>query len=665
MTRTRRILIASACTLSPLGPAFAQEPPDTFRLKEIVVTATRTPAARDAVPAAVTVIRGDDLRARGIRFVADALRAVPGVAVARSGSTGAVTSLFLRGGESDYVQVLVDGVRMNEPGGTVDFGQLTTDNIERIEIVRGPVGVLYGSDAVAGVVQIFTRRGEAGPRVTASASAGRAGRVGPQADGGYPTTGWDVGLGGGGTRGDYSLSFSAYDTDGAYAFNNEYANRTVTARARLVPAERSEASITARYTDGEFHFPTNGAGQLVDRNQFSTTESLALGLDAGHNFSRRVEARLLFALHELERITDDRPDGPADTLGTFRSRNAASTARRSADARVNVLLGAATTVTIGGEAEHQSGETEFTSTSQFGPFATDTDDERSNLAGYAQLVASPLQALTVTAGARAEENDRFGTFTTWRIGANLRAGGTLLRAAAGTGFKEPTFFENYAEGFVRGNPSLEPERSRNRELGIEHALAGGHVVLGATWFDQRFRNLIQFTGQPPSPQDPNYFNIGVAKAAGVELTGRASLLDVDVTAGYTWLDTEVLDEGFGTDRQFLQGRRLLRRPGHSAFLTGTRAFGRARIGASLHHVGGRDDLDFSDPAEFAGIRVTLPAYTTVQIGGDIAVLERADGTALSLTLRLENVLDERYQEITNFPAVGRSAFLGVRLAFTM
>jgi vitamin B12 transporter len=660
MTRTRRILIASACALAPLDPAFAQEPPDTFRLDQIVVTATRLPAARAAVPAAVTVIRGDDLRARGVRFVADALRAVPGMAVARAGSAGAITSLFLRGGESDYVQVLVDGVRMNEPGGTVDFGQLTTDHIERIEVVRGPVGVLYGSDAVAGVVQIFTRRGEGGPRVRASASAGRASRVGAQADGGYPTTRWDVGVGGGGARGDYSLSFGAYDTDGAYAFNNEYANRTLAARARVVPAERTEASITARYTDGEFHFPTNGAGQLVDRNQFSTTESLALGLEAGHRFSQRVEARLLLALHELERITDDRPDGPADTLGTFRSRNAAGTARRSADARVNVRVGDATMVTVGGEAEHQSGETEFSSMSQFGPFASDTDDERSNLAGYAQLVAAPLQALTVTAGGRAEENDRFGTFTTWRVGANLRAGATLLRAAAGTGFKEPTFFENYAEGFVRGNPSLEPERSRNRELGIEHSLAGGRVTIGATWFDQRFRNLIQFTSQPPSPQDPNYFNIGVAKAAGIELTGSATVLDVAFDAGYTWLDTEVLDEGFGTDRQFLRGRRLLRRPEHSAFLTASRAFGRARIGASLGHVGARDDLDFSDPVEFAGVRVRLPAYTTLDASAEYRVLEGA--RSLTLSVRAQNALGERYEEIRNFPASGRAVFVGVRAA---
>src|SRR5207249_7759284 len=150
-----------------------QQPQDTVVLKPIVVTATRVPVAADLVASAVTVLRGADLVAQGIRTVADALQTVPGAHIVETGSYGGQTSLFMRGGESDYVKVLLDGVPLNDAGGGIDLAHLTTDNVDRIEVVRGPVSVLYGSDAVTGVVQIFTRRGEGQtPRVGAELQAG-------------------------------------------------------------------------------------------------------------------------------------------------------------------------------------------------------------------------------------------------------------------------------------------------------------------------------------------------------------------------------------------------------------------------------------------------------------------------------------------------------------
>ena len=150
--------VLAAIVAGPLSLA-AQQSADTTVLRPVVISATRIPIDRQAAPASVTVISGDDLRARGITSVSDALASVPGLAVVRSGSFGATTALFARGGESDYVKVLVDGVPLNNPGGVFDFATLTTDNLERIEIVRGPASVVYGSDAVAGVMQLFTRRG--------------------------------------------------------------------------------------------------------------------------------------------------------------------------------------------------------------------------------------------------------------------------------------------------------------------------------------------------------------------------------------------------------------------------------------------------------------------------------------------------------------------------
>lgn len=672
----RRLTVRSILALLACGavPAAAQEPPDTFRLDPIVVTATRLPTPRASVPAAVTVVDGARLRERGIRFVADALREVTGVSVARNGSEGALTSLFVRGGESDYVQVMVDGVVLNEPGGAFDFGQLTTDNIERIEIVRGPASVLYGSDAVTGVIHIVTRRGEGAPRVHASAGVGSGPRLNGDASvcPGYPATPcagdsdlgsyakrtWSAGIAGGAGDLSYSIGVSGFDGDGAYAFNNDYRNRSVSARAG-VDRGRFDAAITGRYTDGRFHYPTDGAGALVDANQFRTSESVALGVDAGVRVRPWLEARTQLTFHEGDNVTDDRPDSPADTLGTWESLSANVVDRTRADLLFQVRPGDLGIFTVGGQVERQRGSSSFSSMGQFGPFESATSNERSNRALFGQAVV-PVSALTVTAGVRTEDNDRFGTHVTWRAGANLSAGtGTLLRVAAGTGFKEPTFFENYAEGFTRGNPNLEPEQSRSREVGVEQRLAGGRVRIGATWFDQRFTNLIQYTPEPPSPEASNYTNIGEAKAAGLELEATVALPGgLDARGGWTLLDTEVLDEGLGTDALFQQGEQLLRRPRHRLDLQASLPVNeRVTAGAAWTFVGERDDLDFLE--DFNGRRITLPSFATFDAFGEVRVMGSAERW-LSLHLRVENLFDAEVLEIANFPARGRSVFVGLR-----
>src|SRR6266566_133144 len=186
-----RALRAVALLILPATLA-GQEPTDTVVLNPVVVTATRIPTPADGVPVAVTVIRGTELRERGILTVAEALRSVPAASVVTTNSYGSQTSLFLRGGQSNYVKVLIDGIPQNVPGGAYDFANLTTDNIERIEVVRGPASVLYGSDAVAGVVQIFTRDGGGAahgslPRAAGRTAAGPSTQLSPGATDGRAT----------------------------------------------------------------------------------------------------------------------------------------------------------------------------------------------------------------------------------------------------------------------------------------------------------------------------------------------------------------------------------------------------------------------------------------------------------------------------------------------
>jgi len=199
-----------------------QQPQDTVVLKPVVVTATRVPVAADLVASAVTVLRGSDLVARGIHTVAAALENVPGAHVVETGSLGGQTSLFMRGGESDYTKVLIDGVPLNQAGGAIDLAHLTTDNVDRIEIVRGPVSVLYGTDAVTGVVQVFTRTGQGPARLGADLRGGT-----------YGSTQGAVDIVGGTSTIGYSARVSRFSSDGLYPSNNQYRNSVVSAALRV------------------------------------------------------------------------------------------------------------------------------------------------------------------------------------------------------------------------------------------------------------------------------------------------------------------------------------------------------------------------------------------------------------------------------------------------
>lgn len=654
-----RVLTASALVgasgLADAPRAAAQEARDTFELEEIVVTATRLPIPREAAPAHVTVITGEELRARGVDHVLEALRTLAGATVVQTGSFGGATSLFLRGGESDYVQVLVDGVPVNEPGGSFNFANLTTHNVERIEVVRGPVSALYGSDAMTGVVQIFTRRGR-GPLRTSLALKG----------GTYGTLEWAADLSGGGEASAYAFSLSRFASDGHLAFNNDYENLVLNGRVGVRPDARTEASLSLRYSDHEFHVPTDGGGNLTDENAFEFGDALTLGFELARRFGDRLEGRVLLTTYERNGGFDDRLDDPGDTLGFFASQSLDDVRRLAADARADFRIAPTAALSAGFEVEEESQRSFSESQSEFGPFSGSFDVERWNRAYYGQIFADLASRVALTAGLRLDDNAAFGNFATYRTGVTYRAGGgTRLRVSAGTALKEPTFLENYSEGFVSGNPDLEPERSRSWEVGFEQAFAGERWTGYATFFDQRFRDLIQFT--PTAPDSPafNFFNVAEAAARGIEAGLRVDAVEgLSLIVDYSYLDGEVIDAGFdtGPDANFVEGRRLIRRPAHSGRVRATyRISDRGHLALDVHHVGERADLDFSaDTTE----RVVLPAYQRIDLAAQYEV-HRADAglPALTATLRLDNALNRSYEEVANFPARGRTVFVGARIEF--
>jgi vitamin B12 transporter len=494
-----RSLFPLLALLAPPVIASAQVAKDTARIAPVVVTATRSPLAADRAPASVSVISGEQLRREGITLVLDALRQVPGVSVVQTGSYGGQTSLFIRGGESKFAKVLVDGVPVNDAGGAFDFSTLSTDNLDRIEIVRGPASVLYGSDAMAGVVQLFTRPGAGQPQVELS---GRGG--------GYASYDADAAVRGSTSLLSYSLAGARHSTDGIQAFNSQYRQQVASA---LFGAHHDavDAHLSFRYSDNAVHYPTDGSGQVVDSNAMHRDDRLAAGLDAGYRFSPTAELRLSLATYDVHGLSDDQPDSPGDSNGYYFSTGDRSR-RRSGDLRLNVDLPAAMRLTVGAQVENewQASETQ----SNFGPSAFTA--RRRTRGAYGQWLFAPSDPYTLTVGGRYEHNEEFGDFLTYRAAGSAQLASTRVRASVGTAFREPTFLENFGGPFVIGNAKLTPEHALSFDAGVEQ-IFGDRGTIGITAFANSFRDLIDYAY---SATAPNYNNIARTRTSGTELEGR-------------------------------------------------------------------------------------------------------------------------------------------------
>lgn len=641
-------------------PLAAQVSRDTVQLQEIVVTADRfpTPAARNI--ASTTVITGDELRQRGVYFLDDALRAVPGAAIVPTGSYGGLTSLFLRGGQSSYVKVLVDGVAQNQSGGFYNFAGLTTDNIDRIEVVRGPASVLYGTDAVTGVVQIFTRKG-AGP-LTAEAS-GRAGSFGSSSG--------DVGIHGGTEQVSYSASLGRFATDGIYKFNSQYTNTVASGSLTVRPDSRTDLTLSGRSGDNNTHFPTGSDGVPADSNQSSVVQGTTLSLDAGRRFNERAEVRVLLGSYAESIFDDNQSDSPGDTLGFFMSQGQSRLLRRSADLRGIFQPTERLRLTVGGVAEYQELRQLSRAEFDFGFGRTVQADPpfsptRRNAGLYAQGLIDLTSRVLLNIGGRIDDNQKFGTHGTVRAGSVVALGyGLRARGSVGTAFKEPSLRENFIQGaFELGNPDLKPEQSTSWELGLEQNLAGGVATLAAIYFDQRFRDLIQYNGGVATGV-PNYQNIAKATSRGLELTASVRpVRQLTFAASYTYLRTRVDDAGFASavGSVFENGKPLIRRPKHSLRLDGrARLRDRLSLGAAVTYAGKRDDVDFSS---FPSTRTSLPSYTLVDMDAAFDLIQPGAGrVGLTATLKVENLVDADYQTVFGYRGRQRGVFGGARVSF--
>lgn len=626
---------------------------DTLRLPDLISTASRLPLRTEALTGSHTVLWGEDLRERGIVHLLDALREIPGLVTVQTGSYGAATSVFLRGGESDFVKVLVDGVPMNASGGAFNFANLTVENLDRIEVTRGPASVLHGADAMTGVIQLFTAEGRGQLCTTVVAEAGglgnRRGSLQAQAAG---------------RAGSLAAHASGFWSDGLYDFNNQYRNQVLGFTASTAAAGGTRGNLSLRYGDVRSAFPTNSAGVPVDSNQYVTERQLALGAGLDRRLGESIVVRLGVTASRTLDGFENEPDHPGDTSGFgFAASRSGRSHRTGGDLRATWAGRGPLMLTVGAAYEDERQRQEGSTTSDFGggPFTEEDSFRagRSTRSLYAEAASGITRALTLSGGVRADDNSAFGTDLSWRAGAAIQlTGGFTLRGQAGRAYKAPTFAELFAATpFEMGDANLQPERARSWEAGVEQRVAGGRIRISAAYFGQRFTNLIQYT--PAAPGEPTYGNVSAATSRGAEVAVEAVVArGLTVAVQASALATKVTDGGGVDSPAWQEGERLIRRPARSGTLSlRWQPASGATLRADVHHLGARDDLDFGG---WPAARVTLPARTTTDLAAVVGLGRWAPG--VTLRGRVENLFDARWEQVVGFE--GRRRLLVVGAGFS-
>ncbi len=622
----------------PPNPEEEAEKPQKAEDQEIIVTATRIETPAREVASSVTVITRDEIECKQKKLVSEVLRDVPGLDVVQTGGPGQQTSVFMRGAKSEHTLVLIDGVEANDPispGRSFNFADLTTDNVERIEIIRGPQSTLYGSDAIGGVVNIITRRGKGKPSATVMAEGGS-----------YDTYRESASLLGGTELLNYSLSLSSLRSGGVSAAarwdgNRErdaYENATVSARLGLTPTEDFGLDLILRYVDSEGDFDNFGGPFGDDPNSVFDTQVFLSRLQGRLSLCDDMWEQTMgvsFTDYNRRLKNDVDPLNPTSSLDSdFKGETV------KLDWQHNFYLHETNTLTVGLETEEERGRSRSVSVSTWGAFVDQMGSRtaRTNSA-YVQDQIRLFDRLFTTVGVRLDKHESFDSEVTYRVAPAylIEETGTKLKATYGTGFKAPTLYQLFSQ---YGDPDLSPETSKGWDAGFEQNVCGDRLTVGATYFENGFEDLIDF--------GPAYkfVNVARARSEGVELfTSCRPVESVTVRAGLTRQDTE--DETTGDP--------LIRRPKNKASLdVDYRCLNdKANVNLNVLYAGPRDDWDFS---AWPAARVSLDNYTLVNVALAYDVTER-----VQLIARVENLLDKEYEEAFGFGSLGLGVYAGVKV----
>jgi len=604
---------------------------------EMTVTATRTPTKVRELGRSVTVISAQEIENLGSKDLSEVLKTVTGFNVVQAGSFGGQTSLFVRGGESNFNLVLVDGVQVNQPGGGFDFSSLSTSNIDKIEIVRGPASVLYGANAATSVINIITRKGQGNPSGHIEFQGGNHNS--------YLASG---AVRGSSDRFNFSLAGLYSDTDGIHEFNSQWARGELSLSAGWNLTDSSALSGSLLYTDGKQNFPTDDTGAVVDPNDYRETNQTVYSIRYENRVTDLYDFSLLYGYTEQDSTIYTVRDDIVDFFdGAFPNHYD----RHFFDWQNNVRIAENNRLAAGVSYERD---------------ATKTDEmSRRSVGAYVQDQVSWNDRTFLTAGIRYDDNNRFENFVTGNVDlAYLVTPNVKVRGSVGKGLRAPGFSEIFGfPGFgITGNPGLKPEGNVAIEGGIDYYAAGGKGYLLSSIYSNHFKDLIEFSFLVP-PGSPNYVNIEKARSRGLELEGSVNLIGKWWGGfNYTYTSTKVTDAGSVPGGNFVLGDRLLRRPAQLAMLNTDYRSSRLKARVQALFKGERDDRQFFP--DFSSTRITLPAYWTVDFNVSIPLFRLSpDSGEVSLIFRGQNLFDTEYTEIAGFESPGRTLWAGLILSY--
>ncbi|MEL6388407.1 MAG: TonB-dependent receptor [Pseudomonadota bacterium] len=611
-----RTALLCAVSLSIAVPAFAQDA-DTEQatLDTIIVEGSRLDQTATEIGSSVTIITAEDIEELGFDFALDAVAAAPGVTINSNGAFGGSASVRIRGASSEQTLVLVDGVAVNDPtspGGGFNFARLDTENIERIEVLKGPQSTLWGTDAIGGVVSITTKRPDPGLGGSVFGEYGSFNtfRSGASVENANDTGDFRLAI-----VGTSSDGISKADEDNGNTEDDAYEALTLSAKGGLNLGGDARLSADVLWTDAESEFDSfsGGAqGSVADGDEVSETEELSANISlTGSLFDGRLENLVLIGYSDISR------QNFTNGAQSFDAEGDRTVYRYQGTLSINEM----NTLAFGAEREE----------------STANDDDTSIDGLFALYEFKPTEALTLTGGLRVDDHARFGSETTGRVAAAYNPTETLtLRASWGQGFKAPTIFQTtfFCCGATEPNADLQAETSEAFDIGLDWRSPDGRAEAGITYFDQDTENQINF-----SFAVGGYENIAEVESRGVELYGAYQLTDwLRVSADYAYIDAK---DG--------NGNALVRLPEHSGDITLSVDPTGPFSGALLVRYNGEEPNTNG---------TTLDSWTRVDLTGSYELTERVEVFG-----RIENLFDEEYQQILGYGTPDLSGYLGVRLRY--
>jgi len=590
---------------------FAQEEVET--LPEIVVTATRVEESPQDVTQDITVITKDDIEKKGVEFITDALESYTDIGIVQNGGVGKNATLFLRGGSPNQTVMMIDGVKVKSPTtGSLDLAGIIIDDIERIEVIKGPQSTLYGSEAMAGVINIITKKGRGKPKLSISAEGGSFST--------YKTT---ASISGAKDVWDYRVTASYFDTGGISAAKggteaDGYTNKSISTKIGLMPSDKLGVELNLRYFEdiSELDSYSWGVGMVDDLNYVQDGKHYLISAKGMFSILDSYEQTLT-----LSSIGDNLKFEDPDTSS---NRTSIDTTMQTADWQHNLYI-SDTTWTGGIEYRKEAGEIKDN-------FNKEVDNKAFYLNGKVKLFDD---SFILNAGLRNDEHKTAGIKTTYRIGGlyDFKPYGLKLKGNYGTGFRAPSLNELYYPFF--GNTNLKPEKSESYDIGFEKDLYGDRLLLNAAYFNQQYQDLIEYDFATFTAQ-----NIGKAEIKGIELGLAAAITeDVNLKASHTNMDTVDKDSN----------KPLTRRPTN-------------KFNSSIEYKGRKfiaiGEYAFVSERYDSAVDRNLSQYSLVNLKGRYFISD-----SITLFARVDNLFNENYEEAGNYGVPGVSAFGGIKVDF--